>query len=340
MTQHLTEFRDRMNNLHAQITQTYLMALNDPLTAGAWFANQLVQIRGLEQEHNAWASAYFAEVRAAFGMNSEAERQAAQMSSGVSRWIAQDAIYVLLGNSMAGLAGGRLQDAHQAADEALRRCDALAQQGMDVELANQRMMAWGQMTLVAYKTAADNPGDRMALGNARAWAERCFQEAAQAGQWLLAAEARAILASCAWMQDDRMTFSSTMNEAIQIATNSGAMIRNLAAGGQYVPLASYLQSWMWEMQAGADRTGDTTPHPPVQRFDARQPGESGAPAPLTLRHTHFTDACTARLLTAGVVHGLTAPGADRPRRRSARCARRWRERPSRSASTSATSRLP
>ena len=258
MTQHLTEYRDRMNSLHQGIIQAYLLALNDPITARGWFANLLMQVSGLEQEHNAWASTYVAEVRSVFGMNSAQEQQMAGMANGVTRMLALDAVYVQLGDSTAALGFGQFNDAAQAAGEALRRCDALVPLGVDFELANQRITARGQMMLVAYKQACDNVGNPQAMANARQWAEHCFQEAAQAGNWMLAAESKAIVASCAWVMDDRVTFSNAMGEAIQLATNSGAMIRNLASGGQYVPLASYLQSWTWETQGGADRTGDTS----------------------------------------------------------------------------------
>jgi hypothetical protein len=271
MSQHLTDFRERMNNLHAQIAQAYLMALNDSGGARARFIYLSIQIDGLEREHNAWANAYFAEVRSAFGPNSDAERQAAQMSNGVSRWIGQDAIYVLLGNSMAALAGGDVADAHQAAYDALTRCDVLAQQGMDFELGYQRITAWGQVTLVAYKVALDNPGDPQALATARQWAERCADEAMRALNSLLAAQCKAIVAACAWRQDDRMTYSTAMAEAIQIATNSGVMVRNRAGGGEYVPLASYLQSWAWDLQSGADATGDTA-HRIMQLNDSQLEG--------------------------------------------------------------------
>jgi hypothetical protein len=48
-----------------------------------------------------------------------------------------------------------------------------------------------------------------------------------------------------------------MNVAIGIATTYGLTIKSMGMVGQDVSLASDLQTWMWEIQNGTDRTGET-----------------------------------------------------------------------------------
>jgi ribosomal protein L18 len=205
-TEHYGRLRQSLNYLHERIASAMRNATLNWTATRTQFQALLPELDSLAAGHDAWTAAYLADLREVFGPGSELEQQQQQNAAGVSRWISQDRVYVLLGLAAAEQIAEDWPRAEGSLARASELIDSLAADGWGQELAAQRLMVLSQQASVLVQLATDRDGDAALVARALDCALGAREQAESAKSWFIAIEAGLLAARCAKAAGDVAAF--------------------------------------------------------------------------------------------------------------------------------------